>query len=214
MSAAISSGDEHDISGNAGRAAFAGSFWRMGLVRDGQKPMARGGICGAIAADTVQPSAPCGENLGLDCRYCHSSVTESSFAGVPPTKNVHDLPLTTIWRDAPMLEPVRQSWYADTPLHWTRVHDLADYVYFDHSIHVAKGVGCTTCHGQVDQMPLMYQHESLQMRWCLNCHRHPEDFVRPRDQVFSVTWQCHWRTNQEEMGKAAYQWQSTTLIPT
>ncbi len=126
--------------------------------------------------------------LGLDCRYCHVNVENSSFAGIPPTKtcmNCH----SQIWADAPILEPVRASFRDQTPLRWTRVHDLPDFVYFNHSIHVQKGVGCATCHGRVDQMPLMYQASSLQMSWCLDCHRNPAKYVRPRDQVYNMAWE-------------------------
>jgi len=122
---------------------------------------------------------------GIDCRYCHTSVETSSFAGIPPTKtcmNCH----SQIWQTAPILEPVRASFREDRPLRWTRVHDLPDFVYFNHSIHIKKGMGCESCHGRVDQMPLMRQVESLQMEWCLNCHRHPEDYVRPRSEVFRM----------------------------
>jgi Cytochrome c7 and related cytochrome c len=125
--------------------------------------------------------------LGLDCRYCHTSVEESSFAGIPPTKtcmNCHAL----IWTNASMLEPVRYSFRSGESIQWTRVHDLPDFVYFDHSIHVNKGVGCASCHGPVDQMPLMYQENSLQMEWCLNCHREPEKFLRPKEEVFNMTY--------------------------
>jgi hypothetical protein len=125
--------------------------------------------------------------LGIDCRYCHTTVENSSFANIPPTKtcmNCH----SQIWSTVPMLEPVRESFRIDKSIRWIRVHDLPDYVYFNHSIHVAKGVGCTTCHGQVNKMPLMWQESSLQMTWCLDCHWHPERFVRPRSEVFSVTY--------------------------
>ncbi|MGD0570923.1 MAG: cytochrome c3 family protein [Candidatus Sulfotelmatobacter sp.] len=126
--------------------------------------------------------------LGIDCRYCHTSVETSSFAGIPPTKtcmNCH----SQIWTNAQLLEPVRASYRSGESLQWTRVNQLPDFVYFDHSIHVTKGVGCNTCHGPVDQMPLMYQQESLQMEWCLSCHRAPEDNLRPRDQVFNMRYQ-------------------------
>ena len=125
---------------------------------------------------------------GIDCRYCHTSVETSSFAGIPPTKtcmNCH----SQIWQSAPILEPVRASFREDRPLTWTRVHDLPDFVYFNHSIHVKKGMGCETCHGRVDQMPLMRQVQSLQMEWCINCHRHPENYVRPRNEVFTMGYQ-------------------------
>jgi len=125
---------------------------------------------------------------GIDCRYCHTSVEESSFAGIPSTKicmNCH----TQIWAESPILEPVRESFRTGRSLEWTRVNNLPGFVYFDHSIHVHKGVGCTTCHGRVDQMPLMWRAHTLYMEWCLECHRNPERFVRPREQVFSMDWQ-------------------------
>jgi len=125
---------------------------------------------------------------GIDCRYCHTSVETSAFAGIPPTKtcmNCH----SQIFRDSPYLEPVRESFRTGRPIEWTRVHQLPDFVYFDHSIHVNKGVGCATCHGQIDQMPLVRQVVSLQMEWCLGCHRQPEPYLRPRDQIFNMTWQ-------------------------
>ena len=126
---------------------------------------------------------------GIDCRYCHTSVENSSFAGIPSTKicmNCH----TQIWADSPMLEPVRASFRTGKSLEWTRVHNLPGFVYFDHSIHVNKGVGCSTCHGRVDQMPLMSRANTLYMEWCLECHRAPERFVRPREQVFNMEWQA------------------------
>jgi len=125
---------------------------------------------------------------GIDCRYCHTSVEESSFAGIPSTKicmNCH----TQIWAESPILEPVRESFRTGKSLEWTRVNNLPGFVYFDHSIHVHKGVGCSTCHGRVDQMPLMWRENSLYMEWCLECHRNPERFVRPREQVFNMDWQ-------------------------
>ena len=123
--------------------------------------------------------------IGIDCRYCHTSVEVSTSAGIPPTKtciNCH----SQIWSSSPYLEPVRASFRDDKPLRWIRVHDLPDFVYFNHSSHVNKGVGCETCHGRVDRMPLMVQQASLQMEWCLNCHRDPAQFVRPREAVFQM----------------------------
>jgi len=122
---------------------------------------------------------------GIDCRYCHTSVETSASAGLPPTStcmNCHK----QIWADSPYLEPVRASFRSGKPLEWIRVHDLPDYVYFNHSIHVKKGVGCETCHGRVDKMSLMAQHANLEMRWCLDCHRHPEQYVRPRKYVTTM----------------------------
>src|SRR5512143_956525 len=111
--------------------------------------------------------------LGIDCRYCHTSVEQSSFAGLPPTETCMTCH-SQIWTNAAMLAPVRQSLAADVPLRWTRVNDLPDFVYFNHSIHIDKGIGCVTCHGQVNRMPLMQKAHSLYMSWCLDCHRAPE----------------------------------------
>jgi hypothetical protein len=136
--------------------------------------------------------------IGLDCRYCHTSVEYAPFAGIPPTQtcmNCH----SQLWADSPVLAPVRESSRSDRSLEWTRVHDLPDYVYFDHSIHVRKGVACVTCHGRVDQMPLMWREQTLHMEWCVDCHRHPDRYVRPREQVFSMDWTPP--ADQPELGK-------------
>ena len=125
--------------------------------------------------------------LGIDCRYCHTSVQVSSYAGIPPTQTCMSCH-SQIWADSPMLEPVRESYRTDRSLEWVKVHDLADYVYFNHSIHLKKGVGCDTCHGRVDRMPLVWREASLQMEWCLECHREPERFVRPREEIFNAEW--------------------------
>lgn len=124
---------------------------------------------------------------GIDCRYCHSSVETAASAGMPSTAvcmNCHK----QIWADSPYLEPVRASLKTGRPLEWIRVHDLPDFAYFNHAIHVNKGVGCSTCHGRIDQMPVVSQTTSLQMEWCLECHRRPENFVRPKDQIFNMEW--------------------------
>jgi hypothetical protein len=148
--------------------------------------------------------------IGIDCRYCHTSVEVSSTAGIPPTKtciNCH----SQIWSTSPYLEPVRSSFRDDKPLKWLRVHDTPDFVYFNHSIHVKKGMGCETCHGRVDKMPLMKQQNSLQMEWCLNCHRNPEQFVRPRSEVFTMGYVP--AVDQRELGPqlvAEYKIQSLT----
>ena len=128
------------------------------------------------------------KGLGIDCRHCHFSVEESSFAGIPASKTCMTCH-SQIWNEAPMLEPVRESYRDDKSLEWIRVHDLPDYVYFNHSIHVAKGIGCATCHGQVDEMPLMKKAESLQMSWCMDCHWHPEMTLRPREEITNLNWQ-------------------------
>ena len=135
---------------------------------------------------------------GIDCRYCHTSVEDSKFAGIPPVKtcmNCH----AEVFANSPVPEAGARRFETGRSIEWTRVHDLPDFVHFDHSIHVKKGVGCTTCHGPVDRMPLMWQEQSLQMEWCLDCHRNPERFVRPRNAVFSVSYQPP--ANQAELGR-------------
>ncbi|HUP64382.1 MAG TPA: cytochrome c3 family protein [Thermoanaerobaculia bacterium] len=134
--------------------------------------------------------------LGIDCRYCHTSVETSSFAGIPPTAtcmNCHK----EIWTGAEMLEPVRASLRSGEALQWQRVHRLPDFVQFNHSIHVHKGIGCVSCHGRVDQMPLTWQEEPLTMAWCLECHRAPEEHVRPKEKVFDLAWEAE---DQETLG--------------
>ncbi|HLW67713.1 MAG TPA: cytochrome C [Gemmataceae bacterium] len=150
--------------------------------------------------------------LGIDCRYCHTSVENSSFAGFPPTKtcmNCH----SQMWVGSEMLEPVRHSYRTGEPLEWHRVYNLPGFVYFDHSIHVHKGVGCTTCHGQIDEMPFTYQVPSLLMEWCLDCHRAPEKYLRPSAAVFDVKWTPP--ANQIEKGrklKEEYQIRETQYL--
>jgi len=125
--------------------------------------------------------------VGMDCRYCHTSVEVSSSAGIPSTEvcmGCH----SQIWSEAPILEPVRESWRTGKSIEWNRVHDLPGFVYFNHSIHVAKGMGCQTCHGQVDQMPMVWKQNTLLMEWCLDCHRAPEKYIRPKDQVFNMEY--------------------------
>jgi len=134
--------------------------------------------------------------LGIDCRFCHSSVEDGAFAGIPPTKTCmgcHSL----VWNEAPMLEPVRESFRLDVPIEWTRVHDLPDFAYFDHSIHLKKGIGCSSCHGQVDEMTLMWRTETLDMGWCLSCHRDPIANVRPRDRIFDMDFDPAQQTRAE-----------------
>ncbi len=127
------------------------------------------------------------QGLGIQCQYCHVSVEKAAYSGIPPTKtciNCH----AQIWTNAEMLEPVRHSWATGESIKWTRVHDLPDYVYFNHSVHVNKGIGCASCHGRVDQMPIMYMENSLQMEWCLNCHRNPVKNLRPTSEIYNMAW--------------------------
>jgi hypothetical protein len=123
--------------------------------------------------------------LGIDCRYCHTTVERLAYAGIPPTQtcmNCH----AQIWRDSPFLEPVRSSFRDDKSIDWIKVYDLPGYVYFNHSIHIAKGVGCESCHGNVTEMNVLWQSPTLHMEWCLDCHRHPEQYLRPREDVFRM----------------------------
>lgn len=124
---------------------------------------------------------------GIDCRYCHTSVETAASAGFPPTEtcmNCHN----QLYADQEYLEPIRASYRDNKPIAWERVHDLPGYSYFNHSIHVAKGVGCSTCHGQIDEMPAVYQENTLQMEWCLSCHRQPENFIRPKSEIYNMQW--------------------------
>jgi hypothetical protein len=125
--------------------------------------------------------------IGIDCRYCHTTAETAAFAGMPSTAtcmNCH----SQIWAASPMLAPVRESLRTGRPIRWTRVHDLPDFVYFDHSIHVVKGIGCVDCHGRVDRMPLAFKSVTLKMEWCLECHRDPVRHLRPREQVVAMDW--------------------------
>lgn len=122
---------------------------------------------------------------GIDCRYCHTSVEKSSFAGLPSTQiclTCH----SQLYRDSPVLAPLHASMRDDKPIQWNRVHDLPDFVYFEHDIHVNKGVACIECHGRVDQMPITWRTASLDMQWCLRCHRDAPHHVRPLNQVLSM----------------------------
>ena len=134
---------------------------------------------------------------GIDCRYCHTSVENSAVAGIPPTRtcmNCHSV----LFKSSDYLEPVRESFRTDKSIEWVKIHRLADYVYFNHSIHINKGVGCSTCHGQINQMPLVFQANTLLMSWCVDCHRNPEQVLRPREEVFNMDWKAP--ANQAEIG--------------
>ncbi|GGA71022.1 hypothetical protein GCM10011507_23260 [Edaphobacter acidisoli] len=159
------------------------------------------------------------EGLGLQCQYCHTSVEDSSYAGIPPTKtcmNCH----AQIWTNAQLLEPVRQSWATGASIQWIRVHDLPDYVYFNHEIHVNKGIGCASCHGRVDEMPLMYEENTLQMEWCLNCHRNPASNLRPTSEIYNMAWAGPstdhpvWCTSLDQSGPTSQNVSCTTADPT
>lgn len=139
---------------------------------------------------------------GIDCRYCHTTVETSPFAGMPATSicmNCH----TQIWSQSDVLKPVRDSFQNGTPIVWNLVYALPDFVYFDHSIHVNKGIGCETCHGRVDQMALTFKATSLQMTWCIDCHRDPTPYLRPVDQVFKMGYQPP--PNQQQLAQQLIQ---------
>lgn len=149
---------------------------------------------------------------GIDCRYCHAGVENSAVAGLPPSKtcmNCHSV----LFNNSPYLELVRESYRSGKSIEWVRVHRLPDYVYFNHSIHINKGVGCSSCHGQVNQMPLVFQANTLLMQWCLDCHRNPEQVLRPKDQVFNMDWKAP--ENQAELGaklRVAYRIRTTVEL--
>lgn len=136
---------------------------------------------------------------GIDCRYCHVSVETSAFAGIPPLSTCLTCH-SQLFTNAPPLRALMVAYDTDRPLAWNRVHELPGFVYFDHSVHIAKGVGCVTCHGRVDEMPLTRRVASLYMQWCLDCHRAPERYLRPREHVFDMSWRPS--GDQRELGAA------------
>src|SRR2546425_786736 len=169
-----------------GAVFFVGAFlWGLALIN-------RSSYVTQVAVARAQPVQFSHKHhagqLGIDCRYCHSAVEDAASASIPPTAtcmNCH----SQIWADSAFLEPVRTSFRSDRSIEWIKVHDLPDFVYFNHAIHVHKGIGCVSCHGRVDEMNQIRQASSLQMEWCLDCHRHPERYVRPREHVFDMAWQ-------------------------
>ncbi len=164
--------------------AVAGLLWLMGAVNRSPYVTGQNVVIGQPVPFSHQHHVA---GLGIDCRYCHSSVEVAASAGMPSTKTCMSCH-SQIWADAPMLEPVRASYRDDVSIPWVRVHDLPDFAYFDHSIHVSKGIGCSSCHGRVDRMPLMWRENTLNMEWCIDCHRAPEKHVRPREELFSMDW--------------------------
>jgi hypothetical protein len=168
-------------------AAF-GALYVVGLLYWGIHPQAMD-----IGYQPAQPVPYSHElhagKLGIDCRYCHTLVEESAFATVPATQtcmNCH----SSIFPESEKLLPVRDSYATGLPVEWVRVHDLPDFVYFNHSAHVRRGVGCVECHGRVDKMATVYQAKALSMAWCLDCHRNPDPRLRPLDQITNMAWQA------------------------
>ncbi len=138
------------------------------------------------------------KELGIDCRYCHNTVDKSAVASVPPTHTCMSCH-SQVWTNSPLLEPIRQSYLNGTPVKWNKVYDLPDFVYFNHSIHIQKGIGCDTCHGPVHEMNITYKAQPLSMSWCLECHRQPEKFIRPKEEVFNYEYKQP--ANQMELGE-------------
>jgi hypothetical protein len=138
-------------------------------------------------------------SLGLDCRYCHSTVETSNFATIPSTETCMTCH-SQVRVGAPQLAVVQESWDSERPIAWNRAHDLPEFVFFDHSIHVNKGVGCSTCHGAVDQMTGMWKNEAMTMGWCLECHKSPERYLRPRSEVLNMAYVRP--DDQLELGRA------------
>lgn len=125
--------------------------------------------------------------LGLDCRFCHTSVETSANAGLPPTTTCMTCH-SQIWTNAALLAPIRTSLAGNTPIVWHRVTDLPGYVYFNHSIHISKGVGCESCHGSIGTMALTYKEKTLTMQFCLDCHRNPGPSLRPKSALYDTNW--------------------------
>ncbi|NJM52299.1 MAG: cytochrome c3 family protein [Blastocatellia bacterium] len=148
---------------------------------------------------------------GIDCRYCHTSVETADSAGMPPTQtcmNCH----SQIWSDSPYLEPVRASYRENKPIEWVRVHDLPEYVYFNHSIHVNKGVGCSTCHGDIANMASVYQQNTLQMEWCIACHKDITPNLRPKSEIFNTAYQDNLSQQEKEELAKGYKIRSRDLM--
>jgi hypothetical protein len=192
----------HPSSNTIAKATLAGGLFTLILLVFAAAAYDRSPYVTQVGVPKPQPVPFSHEHhvtgLGIHCLYCHSSVEKSSFAGIPST-HVCMTCHSQIWNSAEILQPVRDSWNTNTPLQWNRVHNIGDFAYFDHSIHVNKGVGCSSCHGRVDQMPLTWKSHTLHMEWCLNCHRHPEDSVRPTSEIFNMEYKAP--LNQKELGQ-------------
>jgi menaquinone reductase, multiheme cytochrome c subunit len=148
--------------------------------------------------------------LKIDCRYCHNTVDRAAYAAIPPVSvcsNCHSAansdgtaPTAAVHTNSRRLLPLREAQATGKSVLWQKIHDLADFVYFDHSAHVNRGVGCVSCHGRVDKMEQVYQAEPLSMSWCLDCHRHPEPHLRPVDRVTDMEWKPPEGRTAEQVG--------------
>lgn len=192
----------HPATNTIAKGMILGAVLLIALIAWGASELVRSPYVTQVDVARVQPVQFSHEHhvggLGIDCRYCHTSVETSAFAGIPPTKTCMTCH-SQIWTNAEILEPVRASWRNNQPIPWTRVHDVPDFAHFNHAAHVQKGIGCSTCHGEVDRMPLMWKVATLQMEWCLQCHREPERYVRPREEVYNMDWRPP--ANQLEVGR-------------
>lgn len=138
--------------------------------------------------------------LGMDCRYCHSQIEQSHEAAVPPTQTCmgcHSI----VHTESEKLAPVRESWETDESIAWIRVHQIPDHAYFNHSAHLSAGVGCTSCHGRIDQMEVVGVQEPIAMQWCMNCHRNPDEHIRPPSEVTNMSWEPDeaWLARRDEV---------------
>jgi hypothetical protein len=166
--------------GGAGTGVLLGAFYRSDYTT---------GVRDVVEQPVMFSHKHHNAELGIDCRYCHASAESSAVAGIPPTKtcmNCHQ----AMWTGAEWLQPVRDSWESGKPIVWNKVHNVPHYTYFNHSIHLAKGVGCYSCHGEIDQMNGVYQSKTLLMEWCLDCHRNPEKNLRPKSEIYNMTWRA------------------------
>ncbi|MHC4956869.1 MAG: cytochrome c3 family protein [Planctomycetota bacterium] len=182
------------------RVSILGAVFIVGLMLVAFAALTRSSYATQQGVPVEQPVAFSHKHhvsgLGIDCRFCHTTVETGAFAGIPPTKTCMSCH-SQVWPDAPILEPVRESYRTNKSLEWIRVHDLPDFAYFDHSIHLTKGIGCTTCHGPIGEMNLTWLANPLHMEWCLDCHRDPAKYIRPRERVFDPDWDPKSLTREE-----------------
>ena len=190
----------HRSSNVIAKASILGVLLVGGLVVNGFMAYVRSDFFTEVGDAKAQPVPFSHQHhvsgLGIDCRYCHTSVETSAYAGIPPTAtcmNCHK----QIWTNAAMLEPIRASYRTNQPIVWQRVNNMASFVQFNHSIHINKGIGCASCHAGIEQMQLTAKSAPMDMQWCLSCHRAPEKFVRPKSEVFNMEWKAE---NQAELG--------------
>ncbi len=205
----------HSSANNIAKASIVGAILLAGLAGFVTVHIARSTYVTGIYNERPQPVQfshrhHVGDD-GIDCRYCHTTVETTASAGMPSTQtcmNCH----TQIWNDSPYLEPVRKSYRENVPIQWERVHDLPEYAYFNHSIHVAKGIGCSSCHGDVANMASVQKVNTLQMEWCLACHKDPTSFLRPKSEIFNTAYKDDLTTEEKAELAKKYQIRSRDLM--